>query len=161
MRIAGSVLAVAVLAAAGACTRPSQAVRVGFVFGNDCTLGPVSLTTDEQAHIKATAFKTLQQAFAGFRVDFAEDPASDRSIRLNRYLFGSGSTQIGFIPSPWDISGLKATPFRWISTPISTLAPIRTSLEKLIGNSLARTTFTWSSFRFGLLRLLHSVATSS
>src|SRR5580765_501755 len=73
----------------------------------------------------------------------------------------SGSTQIGFIPSPWDISGLKATPFRLISTPISTLAPIRPSLEKLIGNSLTRTTFTWSSFRFGPLRLLHSVATSS
>jgi hypothetical protein len=102
-------MAVAVFAATGACTLSSQAVRVGFVFGDDWTLGPVALTADEQARIKGEAFKTLRDAFAGFNVDFAEDPGCDRIIRLNRYLFGSGSTQVGSKVSAVNLDGVHLT----------------------------------------------------
>jgi len=99
----------AMLASVVACRPPSEPLRVGLVWGDVWTLGPVALTADEQVRIKAAAVATLRQAFSGFEVDFAEDPGRDRIIRLNRYLFGSGSTQVGSKVSLVNLDGVHLT----------------------------------------------------
>ena len=97
MRILGSALAPTLslaVASAIACA-PAPPVRVGLVFGDDWALGRVVLTGDEQQRIKTATLTTLRRAFDRFDVDFAEDAQRDRLIRLNRFLFGAGSTVIG------------------------------------------------------------------
>ena len=107
MRILGSALAIAILAGDACSARP--ALRVGVVFDNNWTLGPIALSADEQGRVKAAAFATLRGAFDGFDVDFAEDASRERLIRLDRHLLRIGATPIGSKVSYVSLDGLNLT----------------------------------------------------
>jgi hypothetical protein len=100
-------VALVVLAGAACSARP--ALHVGVVFDNTWILGPIALSADEQARVKAASFATLRDAFSGFDVDFAEDASRERLIRLDRHLLRIGATPIGSKVSYVSLDGLNLT----------------------------------------------------
>jgi hypothetical protein len=108
-RILKSAIAALAVFAASACDQHRASVRVGIVWGDNWTLGPIALTAAEQSSIRDAALVTLQHAYADFDVEFAEDSGGDRIIRLNRQLFGSGSTPVGSKVSEVNLDGVYLT----------------------------------------------------
>jgi hypothetical protein len=98
-----------VLLSVSACAPRAARVDVGVIFGGDWTLGPIALTGDEVARIKARSFETLRRAFAGFDVDFDERADRDRIIRLDRNLMRVGATPIGSKESVVSLDGVHLT----------------------------------------------------
>jgi hypothetical protein len=98
-----------IVVVAGVACSPPPALHVGVVFDNNWILGPVALSADEQARIKAAAFATLREAFSGFDIDFAEEASRDRLIRLDRHLLRLGATPIGSKVSSVSLDGVNLT----------------------------------------------------
>jgi len=77
----------ALLLAALAC-RSTTPLDVGVTFTNAWRVRGQTLTADEQTRIKRTALATLREAFRDFAVQFAEDDAPARKIRIEDTPYG-------------------------------------------------------------------------
>jgi hypothetical protein len=87
----------------------ARPVRVGLAFDNDWRMGSEVLTLQEQAHVKAVALQTLQEAFRGFDVTVREGRDAVHLVVVDKG-FVAGLLPVGQ-PAPVG----ETSPFAWVS----------------------------------------------